>query len=98
MSFRVSMSSASKDRVVVWVVAVADDLLKRVPPHNTEAEMAILSGILLDNDAINHALEIVKPEDFYREHHRTIYSAMTQLSDRGIPIDVVTLTDALGGK
>jgi replicative DNA helicase len=82
----------------VVVVAVADDFLKRVPPHSTDAEMAVLGGILLDNEAINHALEILKPEDFYREHHRTIYSAMVQLSDRGIPIDIVTLTDALGGK
>jgi len=42
----------------------------------------VLGGILLDNEAINHALEILKAEDFYREHHRTIYAAMVQLSDR----------------
>ena len=79
-------------------MAAADDFLKRVPPHSTDAEMAVLGGILLDNEAINHALEILKAEDFYREHHRTIYAAVVQLSDRGIPIDIVTLTDALGGK
>jgi replicative DNA helicase len=74
------------------------DFLKRVPPHSTDAEMAVLGGILLDNQAINHASEILKAEDFYREHHRTIYSAMVGLSNRGIPIDITTLTEALGGK
>lgn len=60
--------------------------------------MAVLGGVLIDNDAINSATEIIKPEDFYREHHKIIFAAMLRLTDRGIPIDVVTLTDALGGK
>ena len=60
--------------------------------------MAVLGGILLNNDAINQALEILQPDDFYREHHKIIFEAMSRLSDRGTPIDVVTLTDALGGK
>ena len=45
----------------------SDDILKRVPPQNLEAEQSVLGAILLDNDAINHALEILAAEEFYRE-------------------------------
>ena len=80
------------------VAAVVDDFLARVPPHSIDAEMGLLGGILLDNDAINHALELLIADDFYHEHHRIIFTAMAHLSDRGVPVDVITLTDALGGK
>ena len=48
----------------------SDDILKRVPPQNLEAEQSVLGAILLDNDAINHALEILVAEEFYREWRR----------------------------
>ena len=78
--------------------AAADDILRRVPPQNLEAEQSVLGAILLDNDAINAALEIVLPEDFYQERHRVVFRTMTELSDRNVPIDAITLTDALAGK
>jgi replicative DNA helicase len=60
--------------------------------------MAILGAILLDNESINQAFEILLPEDFYHERHRVIFRSMTELSDRNVPIDAITLTEALGGK
>ncbi len=54
-------------------VAVADDILKRVPPQNLEAEQSVLGAILLDNEGINQALEILSADDFYRESHREIF-------------------------
>ena len=54
------------------MAAVADDILRRVPPQNLEAEQCVLGAILLDNEAINHALEILIPEEFYRDSHREI--------------------------
>ena len=75
--------------------ASSDDILRRVPPQNLEAEQSVLGAILLDNDAINHALEVLNPDDFYRESHREIFRAMTELSDRSQPVDAITLTDAL---
>ncbi|MGB6552386.1 MAG: replicative DNA helicase, partial [Candidatus Binataceae bacterium] len=73
----------------------ADDILRRVPPQNLEAEQSVLGAILLDNDAINFALETITPEDFYRESHREIFRAMAELSDHSQPVDAITLTDAL---
>ena len=77
-------------------MAVAtDDILKRVPPQNLEAEQSVLGAILLDNEAINHSIEILTAEDFYRESHREIFRAMVLLSERNQPVDAITLTDTL---
>jgi replicative DNA helicase len=73
----------------------ATDILKRVPPQNIEAEQSVLGAILLDNDAINQAIEVLTAEDFYRESHREIFRAMVALSERNQPVDAITLTDAL---
>jgi len=67
----------------------------RLPPQSLEAEMSILGGVLLENDALNKALEILLPDDFYREGHRKIFATLIELSDRGEPADLVTLTAAL---
>lgn len=75
--------------------AVADDILRRVPPQNLEAEQSVLGAVLLDNDAINQTLEILTADDFYRETHREIFRAMVGLVDRSQPVDAITLTDAL---
>ena len=77
--------------------ASTDDILRRVPPQNLEAEQSVLGAVLLDNEAINPALEVLLPDDFYRESHRVIFRAMTELSDRNVPVDAITLTDALAG-
>jgi len=65
---------------------------------NLEAEMSVLGGILLENDALHKVLELLKPEDFSREGHRKIFSALIDLSERGEPADLVTLTSVLQKK
>ncbi len=67
----------------------------RLPPQNLEAEMSVLGGILLENEALNRALEHLRPEDFYREVHSKIFNALIALSDRSEPADLVTLTAML---
>ena len=67
----------------------------RLPPQNLEAEMSVLGGILLDNDALNRALEHLRPTDFYRTAHNKIFSALIALSERSEPADLVTLTAML---
>jgi replicative DNA helicase len=57
--------------------------------------MSVLGGILLENDALNRAVEILRPDDFYRSSHGKIFSALLELSDRGEPADLVTLTGVL---
>jgi replicative DNA helicase len=69
--------------------------VRKLPPQSVEAEMSILGGILLDNEAINRVLEILVPDELYRESHRKILRAMIDLNDRGEPCDLVTLTSML---
>jgi replicative DNA helicase len=67
----------------------------RVPPQSIEAEEAVLGGILLDNQALERAGEILSEDDFYRESHRRIYRALVELDLRGEPADVITLAECL---
>jgi len=67
----------------------------RLPPQNQEAEMAVLGGILLDNEALHKAIEVLRPADFYRESHQHIFACLLELSERGEPADLVTLTSRL---
>jgi len=69
--------------------------LRKLPPQSIEAEMSILGGILLDNQAINKVQEQITVEDFYRESHRIVYRAMCELAERREPCDLITLSDLL---
>ncbi len=69
--------------------------LDRLPPQNLEAEQSILGAILIDNEALPKALEIIDPEDFYKNSHKKIFNAMIELFDKNEPIDLITLTDCL---
>jgi replicative DNA helicase len=69
----------------------------RVPPHSQEAEVCVLGSVLIDNRALNRALEWIAPDDFYRNAHRVIFSAMMSLADGGEPIDQITLTERIQG-
>jgi replicative DNA helicase len=62
-------------------MATAGTSLERPLPHNVEAERSILGAILLDNNAINPAIEKLKPEDFFHDHHRRIYQQMIALGE-----------------
>src|SRR5687768_5572019 len=68
----------------------------RVPPHNTEAERSVLGAILVNNESIHRVIEMgLESRDFYREQHQRIYDTLLALSERGEPVDLVTLTSAL---
>ena len=69
--------------------------LRKLPPQSLDAEMSILGGILIDNDAINRVLEALTAEDFYRESHRKIFQAMMRLSDLREPCDLITMSEML---
>ena len=64
-------------------------------PQNKEAEQAVLGSILLDEHAINLALEELTVNDFYNDNHRKIFSAMVDLDFENTPIDVLTLYEKL---
>jgi replicative DNA helicase len=67
----------------------------RLPPQNLEAEMSVLGGVLLENEALHRALETLRPDDFYRDAHRKIFAALITLAERNEPADLVTLTSVL---
>ena len=60
-----------------------------------EAEQAVLGAMLISEDAVNEALELLEAEDFYRAAHQSVYRAMREVYDAGQPIDVVTVAAAL---
>ncbi|MEA2021485.1 MAG: replicative DNA helicase [Candidatus Caldatribacteriota bacterium] len=72
--------------------------LGRNPPQNISAEQATLGSMLLQEDAILHAIEILKPEDFYRKSHEIIYRCISELFDKSNGVDLVTLTEELKRK
>ena len=65
--------------------------LGKVPPHDLEAEQAILGSMLTDKDAVISAIEVLKEDDFYREDNKLIYSAILNLYNRAEPIDIITV-------
>jgi replicative DNA helicase len=67
-------------------------------PHNKDAEDFILGGILLENSALDEIIDALAPSDFYSERNRVLYEEMLILRDKGIPIDYVTLAEALDAK
>jgi len=74
------------------------ELLRRIPPHNLEAEQSVLGSMLIDAEAVSVAAGTLKPEDFYSEAHKEIFEAMLNLYDRGEPVDLVTVVEELRQK
>ncbi|MEQ8406685.1 MAG: replicative DNA helicase [Gammaproteobacteria bacterium] len=75
--------------------AAANLTALKVPPHSVDAEQAVLGGLMLDNTEWDNIADTLLPEDFYRSEHQLIFSVMTQQSESGSPIDVVTLVESL---
>jgi replicative DNA helicase len=68
----------------------------RIPPHNLDAERAVLGAVLLEGrEALPRVIEVLHPSDFYTEAHRAIYETMLRLFDRGEPVDLITLQEEL---
>ncbi|MDZ7269987.1 MAG: replicative DNA helicase [candidate division KSB1 bacterium] len=68
---------------------------ERVPPQSLEAEMAVLGAILLQEEALGKAIELLDEQAFYRLAHRKIFSAALALHQRNEPVDIVTLSNEL---
>ena len=69
--------------------------LGKIPPHDIEAEQAVLGSMLADSEAVNAAVEVLKEEAFYRDDNRVIYQAIINLYNKSEPIDILTLKDEL---
>ena len=65
--------------------------LGKVPPHDIEAEQAVIGSMLTDKDAVVEAIEVLKEDDFYRQDNKLIYEAIVNLYNRAEPIDIITV-------
>ena len=70
-------------------------LVERVPPHSLDTEMAVLGSMLMDDEAVPVALEMLQASSFYRDAHRKVFEAMTGLFNSQKPVDLVTLSEEL---
>lgn len=68
---------------------------ERIPPQNIEAEEAVIGSMLINENAVLTALELLKPDDFYKETHRIIFRRMAEMADKSEAIDLITLSEAL---
>ena len=67
----------------------------RQPPQDLTAEQSVLGGMLLSKDAIADVVEVLRPDDFYRPAHQTVYDCILDLYGRGEPADAVTVSAEL---
>ncbi len=65
--------------------------LGKVPPHDIEAEQAVIGSMLTDKDAVIEAIEVLKTEDFYRQDNKIIYEAIFNLYNKAEPVDIITV-------
>jgi replicative DNA helicase len=67
----------------------------KIPPHDVEAEQAVIGAMLIDKEAVTAALEKLRDEDFYREDNKLIFEAITSLYQKNEPIDIITVKSEL---
>ena len=92
---RLSRQGDDQARSVQSLAAVSDDLLRKVPPHNLEAEQAVLGGIFIDGRAFHALIDFLRPDDFYFPAHGYIYNSFLDLYEKNTPIDLVTVAEYL---
>ncbi|WP_426576166.1 SPI-7-type island replicative DNA helicase [Xenorhabdus stockiae] len=66
-----------------------------VQPCNGYAEMAVIGGLILDNDRWDDLVQILTPDDFFFPAHRILFQAIAELTEKNTPYDLLTLTDLL---
>ncbi|WP_428897533.1 replicative DNA helicase [Parelusimicrobium proximum] len=71
------------------------DILTKIPPQAIDAEMAVLGSMLIEKEAVERALDILKPEHFYKDTHKKIMTAVMTLAEKGQAVDTITVTEAL---
>jgi replicative DNA helicase len=69
--------------------------LGRIPPQSIEAEQSVLGAILLDKEVLSNITDIINTQDFYREDHKEIFEAVTDLYEKAEPIDLITVSEQL---
>ena len=69
--------------------------IDRLPPQSIDGEQSVLGALLIDRDAVIEVADFLRPQDFYRQAHGTIYAAILELYERREPVDIVTVSETL---
>lgn len=77
------------------ILPIQSTEMGKLPPQAGDLEEAVLGALMLERDAINDIIDILKPESFYRENHQKIFSAIQELFQNSQPIDILTVTTEL---
>ena len=72
-----------------------ENIIKKIPPHDSNAEKSVISSMLTDKDAISEVSAILLNEDFYNPQYGLIFDAIVKLYNEGRPVDDVVLGDKL---
>ena len=67
----------------------------KLPPHSVEAEQAVLGGLMLDNQRWDDIADLLTSHDFYSRPHAVIWNVMVELSEQGLPMDLITLSEKM---
>jgi replicative DNA helicase len=67
----------------------------KLPPQAVDLEEAVLGAMMLEKEALNDVIDILKPESFYKESHQHIFEAIGQLFNNSEPVDILTVTQEL---
>ena len=70
----------------------------KLPPQALDLEEAVLGAMMLEKNAVNDAIDILKPDSFYKDAHQRIFQAITELFQQSQPIDILTVTARLRQK
>jgi replicative DNA helicase len=89
MAKRVRSSENGNDTLITTLIG------NRIPPYSAESEMAVLGSMLLDNSAITKAAEWLTKESFYVERNKMIYETIMSMFEKGIQVDLLTLSEEL---
>lgn len=75
-----------------------ESLIKKILPHNIEAEQSVIGSMIMDKDAIVAAGEVITGDDFYQRQYGLLFDAILELNNEGKPVDFITLPDKLEEK
>jgi replicative DNA helicase len=67
----------------------------KIPPHNNEAELSIIGGIMVEPEAFDLVSDTISAEDFYKSAHQKIFAAIAELNAKGQPADIITISNHL---
>lgn len=70
-------------------------VFKRIPPHNDEAERAVIGSMMMDQEAVQIASEQLQPDDFYNGQYGVIFSALVEMNRQGVGVDLITMQNKL---